>query len=107
MTKFGEAGHKGGRPRGARNKLAADFLKDLHADWLEHGVAAIKIMRIERPREYVKVVAAILPRDLSIEVSAVTELDDSELDRMIELLRERAPQTLDITPRKVLVDGQY
>jgi SepF-like predicted cell division protein (DUF552 family) len=102
---------QGGPTRGSRNKLASDFLKDLHTDWLEHGAAAIKIMRIERPSEYVKVVAAILPRDLSIEVSAVTELDDDDLERMIELLREHAlatrqEQTLELNPApKALLNG--
>ena len=60
------------------------------ADWAEGGAAAIKMMRIERPAEYVRVMCSILPKELIFENSAVTELDDDELDHMISMLRERA-----------------
>ena len=75
---------------GSRNKLTSAFLADLVADWEEHGAAAIRICRIEDPVAYCKLVASTLPRDLHIETTKVTDLDDAELNRMIEMLRERA-----------------
>jgi len=57
-------GKTGGRPKGARNKLARTFLEDCYADWQEHGAAAIKVMRMEDPAEYCKMMASLVPREL-------------------------------------------
>ena len=39
----------GGRAKGARNKISTAFLEALAKDFEEHGVDAIKIMRVEKP----------------------------------------------------------
>ena len=62
------------------------LLEDLFADWQEGGVAAIKMMRIERPAEYVRVMCSILPKEMLFETGAVTELDDNALDRIDQFL---------------------
>jgi hypothetical protein len=104
-------GHSG-RPKGSRNKLCRAMLDDLMADWAEGGPAAIKIMRIERPSEYVRAMVSILPKELLFE-NAVTELGDEELDRMIEMLRERAlearrDQALELKPApKAIANGRH
>jgi hypothetical protein len=106
-----EKGHAG-RPKGSRNKLCRAMLDDLMADWAEGGPAAIKIMRIERPSEYVRAMVSILPKELLFE-NAVTELGDEELNRMIEMLRERAlaarqEQTLELKPvPRALLNGRH
>jgi len=56
-----------GRPAGARNKLATKFLWDLLAEWEEHGAAALRICRVEKPIEFVKVVASTLPKEFALE----------------------------------------
>jgi ATP-dependent DNA ligase len=38
-------------------------LEDLLADWAEGGAAAVKMMRVERPAEYVRVMCSILPKE--------------------------------------------
>jgi hypothetical protein len=46
-----------GRMKGSRNKVnryAWKAIEDLLADYKEHGAAAINILRVERPYEYVK-----------------------------------------------------
>src|ERR1700704_5537104 len=78
-----------GRPKGSRNKLCRAVLEDLMADWHEGGAAAIKIMRMERPSEYVRAMVSILPKELILE-SGMENLDDGELDQLIEMLRARA-----------------
>jgi hypothetical protein len=60
----GESGNPVGRPAGVKNRLQGDFLHALAEDFREHGVEAIRIMRIERPAEYVKVVASLMPNEL-------------------------------------------
>ena len=54
--------------------MQAGCLKTLLADWREGGAAAIKMMRIERPAEYVRVMCSILPKGMLFETSAVSEL---------------------------------
>jgi hypothetical protein len=79
------AGNSGGagRPRGARNKLAAAFLEALHEDFLTHGRGAIAETRKDKPEAYLRLLVAILPKDFSQRVSDYDELSDAELDRRI------------------------
>src|SRR5919108_3885794 len=78
-----------GRPKGARNKLGKRFLDDCLADWEEHGAAAIRIMRIEDPIKYCLMMASILPREVDVTSTTITELPDDELDRIIGEMRAR------------------
>lgn len=72
-----------GRPKGSRNKLGEEFLADMLADWQEHGVAAIVKVREDRPHEYIKVVASILPKELNVKVSELDELTDDQIARQL------------------------
>lgn len=77
VFKPGQSGNPAGRPKGARSKLGEAFLKELLADWEEHGAKAIIDMRDEKPGDYVKVVASLLPKEISGadgEPIAVTEI---------------------------------
>ena len=71
---------------GSRNKLCRAVLEDLLADWASGGAAAIRMMRIENPSAYCKMMASILPKELLFESGAVTELDDNALERIDEFL---------------------
>jgi len=90
-----ERGHSG-RPKGSRNKLAQRVFDDIFRHWLEEagsglckGQAALELLYRENPGNYLKLTASVLPKEFVFE-NAVSELDDEELDRMIEALRERA-----------------
>jgi hypothetical protein len=72
-----------GRPKGSRNKLGEAFIQDVYADWVEHGVAAIVQVRQERPHEYLKVVAGMLPKELKI-----TNESDLSDEQLIESIRQ-------------------
>lgn len=76
----------GGRPKGSRNKLGEAFLDDMFADWQEHGKAAIAAVRQDKPEQYVKVVAMILPKELNVNVNEVDSLTDDELIERIRAL---------------------
>lgn len=86
--KPGQSGNPKGRPKGARNKLGEAFLNDFLEDWEENGAAAIQTMRAERPHEYVKVAASILPKELNVKVSEFDELTDDQLDKRIDALAD-------------------
>jgi len=59
--KPGQSGNPAGRPKGTRNKLSENFVAALYADFEEHGIKAIQDMRVEKPGDYVKVVASLIP----------------------------------------------
>lgn len=72
-----------GRPKGSRNKLGEAFLQDMLADWSEHGVAAIQAVREEKPDQYLKVVASVLPKELNLRVNDFDDLTDDQLARQL------------------------
>jgi len=97
----GNSGHGGGRPLASRNKLQGDFLKALAADFAEHGAGVIKIARIEKPIEYLKVIASVLPKEIVVEQSVLADLSDEELANHIALLqRIQAGKLADQDERK-------
>jgi|ERR1041385_8344578 hypothetical protein len=88
----GTSGNLAGRPVGSRNRasLNARFIEDLAKDWEEHGAESIRIMRMERPGEYVKCVASILPRAVSITTEqAIQELSDEQLVDTLRAIRDQ------------------
>ena len=89
-----------GRPKGSRNRLGQKFLNDALAAWEEHGVSALKIMAIEDPPRFCLMMASILPKEVDITSTAITELGDDELDRMIGEMRGRLTQAS--PPMKVI-----
>jgi hypothetical protein len=79
----------GGRTKGVKNKLSHIFLTDLLADYEAHGAEAIRICRVERPIEYVKMIAGLLPREFEITDNRLAELSDEEIDVLIGEIRAR------------------
>lgn len=63
--KKGESGNPKGRPKGSRNKLAQAFLDDALQAWDSSGKQALALMAAERPAEFAKMVAGILPKEFS------------------------------------------
>jgi hypothetical protein len=82
-----------GRPKGARNKLGEAFLEAMLEDFTRHGTAAIEVVRAEKPDQYLKVIASLLPKDINLNVNdSFNELTDDELaERARRLTRDRAP----------------
>ena len=76
-----------GRIKGSRNKIGEAFLKDLALEWEQSGPACLKIMAREDPSGFVKVTAALLPKEFEITDSRLTELSDEEIDGLINQLR--------------------
>jgi hypothetical protein len=81
-------GHPGGpgRPKGSRHALSESFIAALQADFRVHGEEAIRKTREEKPAEYVKVLASLLPKEVEIK-RPLEDLTDDELVNAIELIR--------------------
>jgi hypothetical protein len=103
LKPFAPGNPGGGRPRGAKNRLHRAFVQALHADFEEHGPAAIRICRMEDPTNYLRVIASILPRELTIETAAA-DLTDDELDAMIQRLRMEMLEAL--PPEPLLIEAR-
>ena len=74
-----------GRPKGARHKLGEMFLEAMRDDFEAHGVAAIVTVREERPQDYLRVIASLMPKDLNLNVN---NLDAATDDELVQRLRD-------------------
>lgn len=81
--KPGQSGNPAGRPKGARSKLGEEFLQDMLADWAANGKAVIEAVRADKPEQYLKVVASILPKEMNLRVNDFDDLTDDQLARQL------------------------
>lgn len=88
--KPGQSGNPAGRPKGARAKLGEAFLQEMQADFAEHGKKVIALVREEKPGQYLKVVASILPKEFSA--------DEPTMNALAELLGRIDGKTRGIAP---------
>ena len=92
-----QLGHSGGRPKGARNRLAAQVFEDILRHWCEpaapgsnlcEGAEALETLYKEKPGEYLRLTASVLPREFIFE-NVTSELDDEQIDELLLVLRQR------------------
>lgn len=88
LYKPGQSGNPNGRPKGSRNRLGEAFLQALASDFDQHGVETIEKVRTEKPHEYLKVVASLLPKQVEIKEGAFDGVGDEELAALIVAARE-------------------
>jgi hypothetical protein len=77
----------GGRPRDARSRLQKDFIFALQEDFEKHGAGVIRIVRVEEPSQYLKIIASILPKELEITQNALNGLPDDEIEAILDAAR--------------------
>ena len=82
-VKGGPSPNPAGRPKGSRNKLAEDFLGDLHEAWQKRGKASIADLSSD---QLVNAVVKTLPKEMTLEVG---ETFSDLLRRADELLAQR------------------
>jgi len=61
----------GGRKPGVRNRISQKFLENLQAEWERSGEAALKIMAVEQPSEFAKLVGSLLPKQQEIDAPSL------------------------------------
>ncbi len=90
--KPGQSGNPNGRPKGSRNKLAEQFLQDALAEWENHGAVALSDMREKNPGDFVKMIASLVPKEMTLNLTNENEMTDDELrDRIRALADQLAP----------------
>ncbi len=85
--KPGQSGNPKGRPKNAKQKLSDSFLADMLEAWEAKGKGAIDKVIEERPHEFLKVVAAIVPKELHVKAGALEEITDDELISQLDAVR--------------------
>jgi len=81
----GKSGNPKGRPKGSRNKLGEAFVSAMQDDFLEHGPTVIQQVRTEKPADYLKIIASILPKEFKIE-RIEDDLTDEQFDAILGTL---------------------
>jgi hypothetical protein len=85
-------GNAAGRPKGSRNQLGEDFIKALQEDFHEHGADAVKTVREEKPDQYLKVIASLMPKDVNLTINDAEDLTDDDIrERIRDLTNQLAP----------------
>src|SRR5438067_5073494 len=84
-----------GRPRGAKNRLTARVLEDMHQVWTElvsegriapaesktTGLSALRIMARERPAEFAKMFATtLMPKELDVTDTTLADMSYEEVE---------------------------
>jgi hypothetical protein len=92
-----QLGHSGGPPKGARNRLAAQVFEEILRHWREpaapgsklcKGAEALEMLYKEKPGEYLRLTASVLPREFIFE-NVTSDLDDEQIDELLLTLRQR------------------
>ena len=106
LWKPGESGNPAGRPPKVRNRLCGAFLNDMLEAWQASGAQAIQTFIDERPHEFVKLVAGIMPKEFEIKISEVEDLSDEQLDiQLTAVLVQLEAAGIDLGPGKEAADG--
>ncbi len=95
----GKSGNPIGRPKGARNILAEDFLKDLSNLWKEQGVDCLKLACAENPMKFIEMVADLLPKEATLNVNETLTLRSESVQVLDGWLAElgRGKQDSEVT----------
>ena len=75
-----------GKPKGVKHKLQEDFLKDVQAAWETSGPQAITDMIADKPGDFVKMVAALMPKEATLNIHDHSEMTDAELAERVRTL---------------------
>lgn len=76
-----------GKPKGSRHKLGEEFIAAMQADFAEHGKDVIEAVRKDRPQDYLKVVASLLPKEHKI-IGPMDEMTDDQLAERLGILEQ-------------------
>ena len=65
--KPGQSGNPKGRPKGARSRVSESLLEELAQHFETNGKNAIDVVFKERPHDYLKIIASLVPKQMEID----------------------------------------
>src|SRR5207244_2918162 len=89
-------------PLGTLNKV---FDQKLLEDFAEHGEGVIKIVRIEKPVEYLKVIAARMPKEFHVKATTLEDMTDDEICDALETIRAHRARLVGSSEARPIGDG--
>ena len=104
----GQSGNPAGRPPGSRNKISEMFLQDLSADWEQHGAEAIAECRRTDVATYVKLAAALIPKEFGLVVStaSINSIRDLTEEQLLAIIARAQPVVADIEHELIESDAE-
>ena len=101
----GVSGNPAGRRPGSKNRLTDVFMTSIVDDFAEHGAAAIAQVRRDDPGLYLRIVGALVPRELVVqrEREPNVDIDNLSLADFIDLV-DRLERQASI--RRALLDAE-
>src|SRR5262245_39971320 len=87
LFKPGQSGNPAGRPLGSKNKLTEAFWQDFHAAWQELGPEALRRCAIDNPKDFCKIAAMLMPKEVDVAVEATITQVRVELAEYVRDLR--------------------
>jgi len=103
----GQSGNPYGRPLGARNKLAENFVGDVAAAWQKHGAQVLEHMATAEPSRFAELCGRLVPRDVQVSLTAslpgnLEAGDWSLLLEIVAAVRQAVPDASARPPNAVL-----
>ena len=88
-------GHAGGpgRPKGSKNKLSEDFLKDVHTVWIDHGLQALMAMCQDKPADFCRMVAGLMPKDVLLKFKDNRPVIEYSTQELLEIIEAGSPES--------------
>jgi hypothetical protein len=77
----------------------------LYAAWEKHGMAAIEATFKNRPAQFLKMVARVLPKDLNLNISPYDSMTDEQLIARLRVLREQVGDLDTLPQRRISTAG--
>jgi hypothetical protein len=91
------AGNTSARPgsrKGARNRLQGNFIAALSEHFEEVGKTAIDIVFKESPKDYLKIIASVLPKEFILEDGRLESMSDEEITEYLAEIRRLQASTI-------------
>ena len=79
-------------PNAARGALGQAFLRTLAASFRRDGAKRMRELSEQRPHDYLKLAAALLPKEYRLKEVDLTDMGDAELTRALTMVREAIRQ---------------
>lgn len=86
---------KTGRPRESRDKLTTRFLHEFADHFEANGKKAIETVYKEEPATYLKIAAALLPKEIEIQ-RPMAGLTEDQLGQVIAMLQQLSQQPKEV-----------